>query len=349
MSYKIQKSLPTVEDIHAELPLSSELSSQVAKDRKEIEAILSGQDDRKILIIGPCSAWPSEAVIKYAKALKPLQAKLEDRIKLVMRVYIQKPRTALGWTGPVNQPNPYEVPDVGAGIFYCRKMMLEVLSHGFALADEALFTHKQGFFTDLYSWLAIGARSTEDQEHRIFASMVDCPVGMKNPTSGNIPIAVNSIMAAQNKHTFVLNGNQIRTSGNPYAHLILRGGDGKPNCDLSFLQEAAKTLVDKKVENPSILVDISHDNSIDPETNKKDPLLQPQILQKVVASLKTDPLVAKTVKGFMIESFIEDGGQNMNDFEKAEDLIYGKSITDGCVGLGKTKKLILDLYESLGA
>lgn len=347
MSYKIQKTLPTAKEIRTKFPCSYELKAQINQDRKEIQNILSGKDDRKILIIGPCSAWPSKAVIEYAKAIAPLKSKVEDKIKLVMRVYIQKPRTALGWTGPVNQPDPYTEPDVEAGIKYCRSMMLDILNLGFPIADEALFTHKQGFFTDLYSWLAIGARSAEDQEHRIFASMVDCPVGMKNPTSGDISIGVNSIIAAQNEHTFVIDGNQIRTSGNPYAHLILRGGAGKINCDALSLTKATKLLHEKGVDNPSILIDISHDNSINEATGKKDPLLQPEILDCVIANMKQHPKIGKTVKGFMIESFIENGAQNMNDFTNADQLEYGKSITDGCIGLKKTKAMILDLAGKL--
>jgi len=347
MSYTIQKTLPTAKEIHAKLPCSDTLKKKIDQDRKEIQAILSGEDDRKILIIGPCSAWPSKAVIEYAKSIAPLKSKVEDKIKLVMRVYIQKPRTALGWTGPVNQPDPYADADIESGIEYCRAMMLEVLKLGFPIADEALFTHKQGFFTDLYAWLAIGARSAEDQEHRIFASMVDCPVGMKNPTSGDIGIGVNSIIAAQNKHTFVIGGNQIKTSGNPYAHLILRGGGGKSNCDISSLTKATQILHEKKVANPSILVDISHDNSLNIETGKKDPLLQPQVLRDVVENMKQNDQIRKIVKGFMVESFLKDGAQNMNDFNRADDLEYGKSITDGCIGIEKTKTMILDLADKL--
>lgn len=347
MSYEVQKTLPTAAEIHAEYPLSPELAKQRDQDRKEIQDILSGKDDRKILIVGPCSAWPNKAVLEYVKALAPIKSQVEDKIKLVMRVYIQKPRTTIGWTGPVNQPDPYGEPDVEAGIRYCRPMMLDVLNLGFPIADEALFTHKQGYFTDMYSWIAIGARSTEDQEHRIFASMVDCPVGMKNPTSGDIGIGVNSILASQNKHTFVIGGQQIKTSGNPYSHLILRGGDGTPNCDLENLKLASKILMDKKVENPAILVDISHDNSIDSETGKKNPLLQPQILDQVVADMKANEDLGKTIKGFMVESFIEDGGQNMKSFSSASELEYGKSITDGCLGVEKTKQMILDLAAKL--
>lgn len=347
MAYTVQKTLPTVSAVHAQFPLTPELAAKIEQDRKEIEAIIEGKDSRKILIVGPCSAWPSEAVIEYAKALKPIQEKYADKLKIIMRVYIQKPRTTVGWVGPVNQPDPYAEPDIEKGLFYCREMMIKVLELGFPIADEAVYTHKKGYFTDLYSWIAIGARSAEDQEHRIFASMIDHPVGMKNPTSGDLATGVNSVIAAQWPHVFVINGQQIRTSGNPHAHLILRGGADGRNCDLESMQMASQILADKKVENPSILADISHDNSIDPVTGKKNPMLQPQILMQVVEDMKTDPLVGKTVKGFMVESFLQDGAQNMKNCTSQSELEYGQSITDGCIGIEGTKKMIEDLANTL--
>lgn len=347
MSYQVQKMIPRVDLVHEKLPLSEKLRKQIETDRQEIMDILSGKDDRKILIIGPCSAWPSEAVLEYAQKLKPLAEKVSDKLKIVLRVYVQKPRTTVGWVGPVNQVNPYELPNIGEGIFYCREMMLKVLELGFPIADEAVYTHKKGYLTDLYSYLAIGARSTEDQEHRIFASLMDHPVGMKNPTSGDISIGVNSVIAAQFSHVFVIDGQQIKTSGNEGAHLILRGGNGKGNCDQINLIKAHDLLEAKKVKNPSLLVDISHDNSIESETGKKDPLLQSDILKQVLMDMKKDIKIAQTVKGFMCESFLKNGSQNLNKFEKIEDLEYGKSITDGCIGFEKTEKLVLDLANNL--
>lgn len=347
MSYTVTKTLPTVSELHQQLPLTQKGKAQVEKDRQEIKDILEGKDNRKILIIGPCSAWPSEAVIEYAEKLLPYKKSVEDKIKIILRVYIQKPRTTVGWVGPVNQPSPYQEPDVEAGLKYCREMMLKVIEMGYAIADEAVYTHKKGYLTDLYSWIAIGARSAEDQEHRIFASMVDAPVGMKNPTSGDIKTGVNSVIAAQFTHTFVIDGQQIKTSGNPYAHLILRGGGGQRNCDKASLKNATEIINNPKIQNPSIIVDISHDNSIDPKTGKKNPLLQPEILSQVIDDINQNQPLEKTIKGFMIESFLQDGAQNMTKFQDEKELEYGKSITDGCVGIEKTGAMIEAIAQKL--
>ena len=347
MSYQIIKKLPTVEELHAKLPLTDELREQVQNDIQDIQNILEGKDSRKIMIIGPCSAWPSESVIEYAKALLPIKEKYSHLIKFVMRVYIQKPRTTVGWVGPVNQPNPFEDADIAKGFEYCRSMMLEVIKMGYAIADEVLYTHKRGYFTDLYSWVAIGARSTEDQEHRLFASMLDIPVGMKNSTDGNIQKGVNSVIAAQYSHNFAIAGDQIKTDGNPYAHLILRGGNNKSNYDIESLIAATTALVSKKVDNPAIIVDLSHDNSINPETGKKDPLLQPIILNTVLDSMKQEPSLHTSIKGFMVESFIEDGNQNVNACTSIDDVKKGLSITDGCIGIEKTITMIEDFAKKL--
>lgn len=344
MSFKKIQPLPSVAQLHSELPLTPELHAQVQNDISEIQDILAGKDDRKILIVGPCSAWPSEAVIEYAKQLLPLKEKYSDSLKFILRVYIQKPRTTVGWVGPVNQPDPFSEPDLVKGFSYCRKMMLEVIKMGYAIADEAVYTHKKGYFTDLYSWVAIGARSAEDQEHRLFASMLDLPVGMKNPTSGDIATGVNSVIAAQYAHTFAIDGSQIKTDGNPYAHLILRGGGGKGNIDTESIQEAVDLLQKKKVSNPALLADISHDNSLDPSTGKKDPLLQPQLLETLLSTLKKNSELNTVVKGFMIESFLEDGNQKV---ESPDSLVFGKSITDGCIGIEKTKALIERVEEQI--
>ncbi len=342
MSYVIQKPLPSAEEILAKLPISDEIAEQVKQDREDISNILAGKDDRLLLIVGPCSAWPNDAVIEYFKQLKPIADKVADKIKIVGRTYIQKPRTTVGWTGPLNQPDPAGESDLEAGILYCRKMMIEVMEMGFALADEALFTHNDGYFVDLLSWVAIGARSSEDQEHRVFASMIPHPVGLKNPTSGNMQIAVNSVISAQHPHTFVLHRNQIKTSGNPLAHLILRGGSGKPNYSPQKIEKALTLLEESKIQNPAIIVDASHENSIDIETGKKDPLLQAQVIFDTLEVAKTNSAVAKGVKGFMVESFIEDGGQKFGG-----DLKFGCSITDPCLGIEKTNKMIEELYGKL--
>jgi 3-deoxy-7-phosphoheptulonate synthase len=344
MGHKIEKVIPRPSLVLDKLPLSESLKKRVDNDRKEIINIIEGKDSRKILIIGPCCAWPDKAVIEYAKKLKPLADKVKNKIKIIMRVYTQKPRTSVGWTGAMNQPDPFGEPDLEHGIFYCREMMLDILEIGLPIADEALFTHNEGYFNDLISWIAIGARSAEDQEHRVFASMIDHPVGMKNPTSGHIPTGVNSVLSAQHTHVFLLNRKQVRTTGNPHAHLILRGGKRKPNCTPEKLKEAAD-LLEKKTKNPSILVDVSHDNCIDPETGEKDPMRQPIVLFKVVESMKKDKMLMKTIKGFMVESFMKSGCQKIESFLKLDT--EGLSIMDPCIGWDETEMLIKEFYKSL--
>jgi len=247
--------------------------------------------------------------------------------------------------GPLNQPDPYAAADLEAGIYYCRKMMIELLKLGYALADEALFTHNDSYFVDLLSWIAIGARSCEDQEHRIFASMIPHSVGIKNSTSGHIGVGINSIIAAQHRHTFAFHGNQIKTSGNPYAHLILRGGAGKPNCDENSMLKATRLLAAQDIQNPAIIIDASHENSV--HDGAKDPLIQPQVVRDVLACRAQNPELQKSIKGFMMESFLQDGKQNLKDATCAEDLQSGKSITDGCLGIDKTIEFLRALYTDL--
>lgn len=346
MAYISQKPLPTAQEVLEKLPLSEDLTHQIERDRQEIKDILSGKDDRKLLIIGPCSAWPEDAVIEYAKKLKPLADKVSDKLKVVMRVYLQKPRTTVGWLGAMNQVDPYKAPDLEEGIYYARKMMLEVVKIGLPLADEAVFTHNDGYVVDLLSWVAIGARSTEDQEHRVFASMIPHPVGMKNPTSGNIQIALNSLVAAQHSHVCVMHRRQVETSGNPYAHLILRGGNKKPNCGFEKLQKIVGKLDEAKLENKAIIVDASHENCLD-ENGKKCCELQPSVIFDVLESGKKDPRIAQHIKGFMVESFLESGSQNLNDFSSCEELEHGKSITDPCIGSEETVQLIEQLRSKV--
>ncbi len=348
MAYIVEKIISRVELVKDKLPLPDDLRKQVDNDRDEICRIIEGKDKRKLLIIGPCSAWPDSAIIEYAKKLKDISDKVKDKIKIVMRVYTQKPRTTLGWTGPVNQPDPFAVSDIEKGIYYCRQMMIDVLKIGIPIADEALFTHNEGYFDDLLSWIAIGARSAEDQEHRIYASMINHPVGIKNPTSGDLNIAINSLIAAQHTHVFLLNGRQLRTLGNSHAHLVLRGGNGESNIYLDNLLKAERMLEESNVENFSIVVDCSHDNSIDPSTGKKDPTKQPEVLKRVFEHMKDEKDLMNVIKGFMVESFIKTGNQNLAEAKDMKDLdLRGLSVTDPCIGWEETEKLILEIYEEL--
>lgn len=340
------KKIPQAEEIIQACPLSDDGCRQVAHDRQEVKDIIAGRDKRFLVILGPCSAWPSSAVLEYAKKLKTLSEKVNDKIKLVMRVYIQKPRTTKGWTGPVNQPDPFLDSDVEAGIKYTRKMMVDVIEMGLPIADEALFTHNAKGFLELISWLAIGARSTEDQEHRIFASAVDCAVGMKNPTSGVVEIGVNGIVAVQYPHVAVYDRYQVETKGNEYAHLILRGGKFTgPNYHVENLREAKEHLEKHNVKNPAIIVDASHDNCI--IDGKKDCLQQVNVVHELIDILEKHPDLKPLVKGVMIESFLKTGNQKVNTDNSDELDLEGLSITDPCIGWEETEKLILDLANRL--
>ena len=343
MSYEIIKKVPTSEEIIRQIPLSSSGYANIARHQQEIEAILSGKDERKLLIVGPCSAWPSEAVLDYANRLLELSKQVEDKIKIIMRVYIQKPRTAKGWTGPINQPNPLIEPDIEAGIWYCRKLMVQISELGLPIADECLFTHNARGFQELLSWVAIGARSTEDQEHRIFASSLECPVGMKNPTSGSLKIAMNSIIAAQHSHYVVFDGYEVKTSGNKYAHLVLRGSNGAINYDDASLQEVYDLYSKNNLHNPAVIVDVSHDNCV--INGKKDHNAQYDIVLNVLHSLKQQAHLQKLVKGFMLESFIVEGRQDAENNPTLD--LSGLSITDPCLSWVKTAELIKRVADLL--
>jgi 3-deoxy-7-phosphoheptulonate synthase len=343
---KIHKTLPHPDTVKLDLPRTDQLKKQIHRDRQELRDIIAGKDSRKILVIGPCSAWPSEAVLDYAKKLSKLAQKFSQTLKIVLRVYTQKPRTTIGWTGSLTQPDPFASADIEKGIYYCRKMMLRSAEMGIALADEALFTHNDGYFVDVLSWIAIGARSAEDQEHRIFASMIPHPVGLKNPTSGDITIGINSVIVAQNSHIFSLHGKQVQTAGNQYAHLILRGGAGKSNCRETDLQFAVQKMKEKKIKNPSLIIDASHGNSID-QNGKKNHLQQEQTIFHVLEYMKRTPSIRKAVKGFMVESFLLDGNQSLEKAHSLKDITYGQSITDACIGWEKTEKLITSFSQYL--
>jgi len=343
MGYRIVKKLPTADEIIAELPLSGEGYQSITRHRNEIEAILRGDDDRLLVIVGPCSAWPSTAVLEYAKRLKELNKKVSHALKLVMRVYIQKPRTIKGWTGPVNQPDPLSPPDIAAGAMYCRKLMTQVVEMGLPIADEALFTHNARGFIELLSWVAIGARSSEDQEHRIFASGIDCPVGIKNPTHGSLKIGVNSVVAAQHSHYIVLDGNEVETDGNPYAHIVLRGSNDKPNYSVEHIAEVAEHYGKNEVKNPAIVIDVSHDNCM--IKGVKDHNAQADIILNIVDDLASQSELKKLVKGFMLESFIKPGKQNTETANPID--LDGLSITDPCLGWEVTEELLLKLAQKI--
>jgi 3-deoxy-7-phosphoheptulonate synthase len=312
---------------------------------EEIKAILSGEDKRMLLIIGPCSAWPEEAVLEYAQKLKELAARVEDQLKIVMRVYVQKPRTTTGWAGPGTQPDPFAQPNLGQGREYAKNLMQKVSEMGLALADEALYLQNADDFLQMLSWVAVGARSTENQEHRIFASRIDCPVGMKNPTSGSVEIGVNSVIAAQHSHTALVDGQQIQTSGNPFAHLVLRGGINGPNYYTHNLLKARKLLFENEIKNPAIIIDASHDNCR--VNGGKYPELQIDVIRAVMQNMEIHPELRTLVKGFMLESFIKTGKQCMKKLTAETVDRGGLSVTDPCLGWEQTQTLVLDLANQL--
>jgi len=324
-----------------EFPLSPKYRKQIAQHRREVANIIKDKDKRLLLIVGPCSAWPYEAVFEYAALLKELEKQVSKRIKIVMRVYTQKPRTAKGWLGAIVQPDPFAKPDIERGIKYCRSLMIAVTKLGLPIADELLFTHKSAWLSDLLSWAAVGARSAEDQEHRVFASAADLPVGMKNPTVGSVEIGVNSVLAAQSWHTFFFEGRQVGTSGNPYAHLVLRGGQDGPNYSYSNIKKASKFFKKLKIKNPAIIIDASHDNS------GKNPDKQKQVIKSVLVSRKRYPAAKKLVKGFLIESFLKDGAQKIEKLNQKTVDIDGISITDPCLGWRETEELIKYIHSKL--
>ena len=346
MNITILRRLPPVEKIIKAFPLSKKAEKQVEKDRQEVKDILEGKDARFIVVVGPCSAWPKEAVIEYAKKLKPLSDKLKKSLKIVMRVYIQKPCTTTGWTGPVNQPDPFKPSHIGEGAKYCREMMVNVVEMGLPIADEAVFTHNAKGFIELLSWVAIGARSTEDQEHRVFASSLDCAVGMKNPTSGSIEIGVNSVVAAQYPHTAVFDGYEVKTSGNAHAHLILRGGSQGANYGERYVREAKERMEKLNIKNPAVILDVSHDNC--KVNGVKNHCNQVTVVEEAIAILQKNQELREVVRGFMLESFLKEGSQKVDaKFPKRLDR-GGLSITDPCLGFEQTVGCWRSLRDSRG-
>ncbi|WP_019793394.1 3-deoxy-7-phosphoheptulonate synthase [Streptococcus sobrinus] len=317
------------------------LAKKEARD-KELEAIIKGEDDRLLLVIGPCSSDNEEAVLDYAHRLASLQEEVRDRIFMVMRVYTAKPRTnGDGYKGLVHQPDAQGQPNLINGIKAVRNLHYRVITEtGLTTADEMLYPENLSLVDDLVSYIAIGARSVEDQQHRFVASGIDVPTGMKNPTSGNLNVMFNGMYAAQSQQNFLYNGQEVKTSGNPLAHAILRGalneyGKNIPNYYYDDLLETIDQYEKMGLENPFILIDTNHDNS------GKQYMEQVRIVRQILINRDWNEKINQFVRGFMIESYLEDGRQNQPD-------VYGKSITDPCLGWDKTADLIQEIYETLG-
>lgn len=342
MSFDFVRKLPTPTEIREQYPVPSDLQELKKKRDKEICDVIAGKSDKFLVIIGPCSADNEEAVVDYTNRLAEVNEKVKDRLILVPRVYTNKPRTTGdGYKGISSQPDPTEAPDFLKGLIAMRQMHIRVMreSH-LTSADEMLYPENWRYVSDILSYVAIGARSVEDQQHRLAASGFDVPAGMKNPTSGHLSVMLNSIHAAQHPHSFIYRGWEVKTSGNPYAHTILRGAVNKhgrslPNYhyeDLSLLRE----LYDQAdVINPACVIDTNHSNS------GKRFEEQPRIVSEVLHSRKINPDIRSLVKGLMIESYIKEGSQKIGEG------IYGKSITDPCLGWADSEKLIYSIAESV--
>lgn len=324
--------LITPQQLKQQQPLSSELAAHVQQQRQTIEKILKGQDSRLLVITGPCSIHDPKAIFEYAEKLKKLQAQVEKQIYFVMRAYIEKPRTTVGWKGFLYDPNLNGQADLNEGLAQSRELYLQILNLGLPLASEILNPMVTGYFDDLLAWGAIGARTSESQIHREIASSLPYPVGFKNGTDGSVQIATDAILSSQHSHQFFAMGQTgapvlLASSGNPLAHIILRGSNSGTNYDAASIQAIQKTLK----QPTAIIVDCSHGNS------GKDPLRQPEVLQQVVQERELTQ-----VRGVMLESHLVDGQQKIS-----ECMVYGQSITDGCLGWDKTEALLIDMAEQL--
>ncbi len=342
MSMEFHRKLPIPQEIREKYSLSDSAAEQKKQRDREIANVFTGASDRFLLIIGPCSADYEESVMDYVNRLAKVQERVKDKIIIIPRIYTNKPRTTGdGYKGMVHQPDPNGKPDMLAGLLAIRHLHARVITEtGLTSADEMLYPENYRYLSDLLSYVAIGARSVEDQQHRLTSSGIDVPVGMKNPSCGDLSVMLNSIMAAQHSHTFIYRGWEVTSSGNPLAHAVLRGSidnDGKcfPNYHYEDLNKLYEAYAAKGLENIACIVDTNHYNS-----NKKYGE-QVRIAKEVLHSCRHSTEIRSMIKGLMIESYIEDGNQ------KIGDNCYGKSITDPCLGWEKSERLIYDIADLL--
>lgn len=338
MNFK--RKLPVPKEIKEQYPLTDSLAAIKEARDIAIADVFTGKSDKMILVIGPCSADREESVLDYCLRLARLQEKVSDKLILIPRVYTNKPRTTGdGYKGLVHQPDPEKKPDMLEGVVAIRRLHTKVLSEtGLSTADEMLYPDNYRYLSDLLSYVAIGARSVENQEHRLTSSGIAIPVGMKNPTSGDISVMLNSIMAAQHPHTFIYRGWEVDTTGNPLTHAILRGyvnkhGESIPNYHFEDLEHLYCAYCAKGLENMALIVDANHSNSA------KKYKEQPRICKEVLHACSYSADIRSLVKGFMIESYIEGGSQKIGEG------VYGKSITDPCIGWDDTERLVLDIAD----
>ena len=337
-----KRKLPIPQEIKAQFPLTQKMIDDRQKSVDELKEVFEGKSDKFVLVIGPCSADSKEPVMDYISRLRKVQDEVHDKVIIVPRIYTNKPRTTgAGYKGMLHQPDPSKEPDMLEGIIAIRDIHMSALRDlGFSCADEMLYPENHRYLSDLLAYIAIGARSVENQQHRLTASGIDIPIGMKNPTEGDISVMMNAITAAQGSHTFIYRGWEVTSEGNPWAHAILRGftdafGRSMPNYHYEDLVRLGETYAKLGLKNPAVIVDANHANS------GKKYLEQIRITKDVINSCKVNPDVRKLVKGMMIESYIEDGAQ------KIDENTYGKSITDPCLGWEKTEKLIYEVADSL--
>ena len=342
MNMIFERKLAIPMEVKEMYPLTGGMSQTVEKRIAELKGIFAGHDDRFILVIGPCSADNEDSVLEYVQRLGRLAEQVKDKLFIVPRIYTNKPRTTGdGYKGMLHQPNPDEKPDMFKGIIAIRKLHMRVLQEtGMAAADEMLYPENHKYLDDLLGYVAVGARSVEDQQHRLTASGIEVPVGMKNPTSGDFQVMLNAIQAAQHGHTFIYRGWEARSEGNPYAHAILRGstnkhGQAQPNYHYEDLILIKDFYEERELQNPAVVVDVNHANS------GKQYIEQIRIAKEVLHSRRYNESLRKLVKGLMIESYLVDGCQ------KVGGGVYGQSITDPCLGWEKTEKLVLEIAEQV--
>ena len=342
MNMVFERKLPIPQEVKKLFPISENGIKTVERRTREIRDIFEGMSDKLILIIGPCSADNADSVIDYIWRLRKIEEQVGDKIFFIPRVYTNKPRTTGdGYKGMLHQPDPNEKPDMYKGIVAIRSLHMRALEEtGYSCADEMLYPEDHRYLNDILAYVAVGARSVENQQHRLTASGLNIPVGMKNPTGGDISVMMNAITAAQHKHTFLYRGWEVHSQGNMLAHAILRGyidGYGKmhPNYHYEDLRDLCETYAKSGLQNPALIVDTNHANSSKMFSE------QPRIVKEVLHSCRINPDIKRLVKGFMIESYIEDGAQ------KIGECVYGKSITDPCLGWEKTERLIYDIAEMI--
>ena len=345
MGFNFITKLPTPAEIRAQYPVSERVAKIKEERDAQIQKIFEGESDKFLVIIGPCSADNADAVCEYIGRLAKVQDKVGDRLLLIPRIYTNKPRTTgEGYKGLLHQPDPEKKPDVLAGLIAIRKLHLRAIEEtGLTAADEMLYPENWRYISDILSYVAIGARSVEDQQHRLVVSGMDVPAGMKNPTSGDFSVMLNSIYAAQHPHNFIYRNWEVDTTGNPLTHAVLRGAVNKHgNCIPNYHYEDLKLLQEKyeerNLKNPAVIVDANHSNS------NKQYLEQIRIVKEVLHSRNLNDDLKKLVKGVMIESYLEPGSQKIG----VENHVYGKSITDPCLGWDESEELLYTIYKMCG-